>query len=266
MRQLSVRYQLTIVISLLLCIYYPVLSAPFNSIDDLKMVNILLNVDTINLKSLFLPNSSGQYYRPLLIVTFLVDSFVWGLQPSFMHLENILLHVGSALLLFAIASRIVAIRQLDAPWLPLVAALLFGLHPLATEPVNWVSGRTDVLAGFFVLACFWFCIEAQQRQSLWRGCCGALLLFAGCLSKETALFVLPVLLLWLLFPPKDLPLHLPVRIKALLVGMYVLVGVGYLVLRRMALSGGDKIEATITSATASTGQAFWPVGPGSGGS
>lgn len=256
MRQLSVGYQFTIVISALLCLYYPVLSAPFNSIDDLKMVNILLNVDTINLKSLFLPNNSGQYYRPLLIFTFLVDTFVWGLQESFMHLENILLHVGSVLLLFAIASRIVAIRQLDAPWLPLVVALLFGLHPLATEPVNWVSGRTDVLAGFFLLACFRFFIEAQQRQSLWRGCCGALLLFAGCLSKETALFVLPVLLLWLLFPPRDLPLHLPVRIKALLVGIYTLAGVGYLLLRRIALSGGDKIETTITSATASTGQAF----------
>ena len=237
-------------------IYYPVIFAPFNSIDDLKMINQLLNVDSINLHQLFFPHGSGQYYRPLLFLTFLVDGFVWGLEESFMHLENILLHIGSALLLFAIANRIVAIRQLDSPWLPLGAALLFGLHPIAAEPVNWVSGRTDVMAGLFVLASLLLFLKGLQEKTVWLGSMGALLLLAGCLSKETALFILPVLLLWCLLPPRDIPQFAGSRPRLFLFGTYLSAGLCYLAMRWSALAGGDKIVGTVSRSADSAGVAF----------
>ena len=34
---------------------------------------------------------------------------------------------------------------------PLFAALLFAVHPVHTESVSWISGRTDVLAALFFL-------------------------------------------------------------------------------------------------------------------
>lgn len=249
-------YQLSIVIFVVSCIYYPVLFSPFNSIDDNAMVNSLLNVDELNLYETFFPGSTGQYYRPLLYLTFFNDNFLWGLEASFMHLENILLHVGSAVLVFAICRQILYMLQLQGPWLPLTTALLFGLHPIATEPVNWVSGRTDLLAGFFVLACLLLFLKSQNRQRIWLGCAGALLLLAGCLSKETALFILPLLLLWCLLPPKDLPARVPVRVRLSLFGVYLLAGLCYLAMRWSALSGGDKIVITTTSATSSTGEVF----------
>ena len=220
------------------------------------MISYLLNVDTINLQQMFFPQGSGQYYRPLLYLTFLFDKFLWGLQESFMHLENILLHVGSGLLVFAICRQIVQMLQLPAPWLPLVAGLLFGLHPIATEPVNWVSGRTDVLAGFFVLASLLLFLKSLDRQRIWLGCVGALLLLAGCLSKETALFILPLLLVWCLLPPRDLTPVAPTRLRVALFSAYLLAGLCYLAMRWSALSGGDKIVSTATTATASTGEAF----------
>lgn len=240
----------------LLLTYYPTLFSPLNSIDDVPMISYLLNVDTINLQQMFFPQGSGQYYRPLLYLTFLFDKFLWGLQESFMHLENILLHVGSGLLVFAICRQIVQMLQLPAPWLPLVAGLLFGLHPIATEPVNWVSGRTDVLAGFFVLASLLLFLKSLDRQRIWLGCVGALLLLAGCLSKETALFILPLLLVWCLLPPRDLTPVAPTRLRVALFSAYLLAGLCYLAMRWSALSGGDKIVSTATTATASTGEAF----------
>lgn len=256
MNFIGYRYQYAIITLFLLVTYYPILFAPFVSIDDQKMINHLLNTDGYNLKHLFFSGSSGQYYRPLLYLTFLVDNFIWGLQESFMHLENILLHTCSTLLLFIFARWFVQAKQLQVPWLPLTAGLLFGLHPIATEPVNWVSGRTDVLAGFFVLASLLLFLKSLDRQRIWLGCVGALLLLAGCLSKETALFILPLLLLWCLLPPRDLKPVAPIRLRFALFGAYLLSGLCYLTMRWSALSGGDKIVQTASSTTASTGELF----------
>lgn len=256
LKHLSTRYQFALIFFVLLCLYYPVLFAPFNSIDDLKMVQYFLNVETISMQQLFFSQGSGQYYRPLLFLTFVLDNAAWGLQASFMHLENILLHIGVALLLFVFVRRIVQLQQFDAFWLPLVAALLFGLHPIVTEPVNWVSGRTDVLAGFFVLASVVCFLTSSYQSSVWRGAAGALLLLAGCLSKETALFMLPLLLLWCLLPPRDLPVQTTIKFRMLLFGMYLCSGIVYLTMRWSALSGGDKIVAAVAGSTSSGGTAF----------
>lgn len=253
MQKLKTNYSLALIVALLLGIYYPALFAPFNSVDDSKMVNSLLNVDDFNLQQLFFPHCSGQYYRPVLYLTFLADRFVWGLQESFMHLENILLHIGTSLLVFGVMRHVAQEKQLDASWLPLVTALLFGLHPIATEPVNWVSGRTDVLAGLFVLASLLMFLKCMQRQSLLSGGIGALLLLAGCLSKETALFILPVVLLWCLLLPRELSGQVLLKTRALLFCLYLLSGSVYLIMRHNALSGGDKIIKSVISDAGNTG-------------
>jgi len=253
---LKLSYQYLSIIALVMGVYYPSIFAPFNSIDDVKMINDLLNLGSVNLKQLFVPNGTGQYYRPFLYLSFIADSSLWGLLPSFMHLENILLHGAAALMVFSLARNIVKVQQLEAPWLPLVCTLLFGLHPIATEPVNWVSGRTDVLAGLFVLASLLLFLKSLQQQSRWLGGCGAILLLSGCLCKETALFILPIILLWCLLPPKDMRSHASLGLHSFLFGIYTLAGSAYLLLRWQALSGGDKIVSTVSSGKASSGDIF----------
>lgn len=252
----SVKNQSLIIIIILLSSYYPSLFAPFNSVDDVKMVNQLINVDAIHLKELFFSGGSGQYYRPLLFLTFLFDKFVWGAQESFMHLENVLLHLVNALLVFCLVREFVKAWHRDVPYLAFVAALLFGLHPIATEPVNWVSGRTDLLAGIFVFSTTLLFIRAIDQSSFWQGATGAFFLLCGCLSKETALFVLPILLLWCLAPPRDNVCMATLRLRMLLFVSYLVSGLGYLLMRWQALNGGDKIVSTVTNGASSSGAAF----------
>lgn len=245
----SVKLQIGLIFVLVVGVYYPSLFASFNSIDDLKMINYLINTDEFTVRQLFIPNSYGQYYRPLLYLTFIADKSLWGLEASFMHLENVLLHLSNTLLLFGLVRQHCGSFSTEKDKVPLVVSLLFGLHPIATEPVNWVSGRTDLLAGLFVLASFLLFLQSMRGASWWRWLLGALLFLAGCLSKETALFLLPVILLFTLLPSRGDYSEIPLAKRFLLAGMFATAGGIYLLLRWLALSGGDKIVRTTVKVT-----------------
>lgn len=186
------RISILLLVFIVLGVYYPAIFSPLNSVDDPGMYNDLLNTDSFSFETIFFPGG-GEYYRPLLIVSYLMDKFVWGLEESFMHLENILFHLCNTLLVFAIARRACKLKKLDSTLAPFIAALFFAIHPINTEPVNWVAGRTDLLAGFFVFISMWLLMRGSE--SWWVSFFAAGCLFLGCLAKETAIFFLPAALL-----------------------------------------------------------------------
>ncbi len=189
---LSRKYQLLLIITILLSIYYPSLAAQLNSIDDVEMVTNLINLGEWRLKDVFLPGSGmGLYYRPLLYLTFVIDKELWFMEGRFLHLENILLHLVSAILVFFLAASLLPQNRRHNSWLPLIAALCFGLHPIATESVNWVSGRTDLLACVFVLASSLFLLKFKEKHKKKFLFISLFALLLGMLSKEVALLFLP---------------------------------------------------------------------------
>ena len=88
-------------------------------------------------------------YRPLLVTTFALNYALGEYDVTGYHVAAILLHVGCALFVFGIASRLLLSRRGAV-----IAALVFGLHPVATEPVNYISSRSELLVALFVLAGF----------------------------------------------------------------------------------------------------------------
>lgn len=279
-KPISLVFQIIFIILVIVSVYYYGIFAPFNSVDDHKMITHLLNMDSFSFGEIILPHSYGQYYRPLLYLTFIADKYFWGLEASFMHLENILLHLGNTLLVFWLTRQLIfsLTRLQKYPFAPFITALLFGLHPIATEPVNWVSGRTDLLSGFFMLLSFNLYLLAQksirassasdgvsgiyakQAEYFW-GLLGAVSLLAGCLSKETALFILPVILVWCMLPPNldNSPPETPFSLRIFLFIIFGIAGTAYIFFRWLALSGGDKIIKTATK-IATTSANVEPVG------
>ena len=65
--------------------------------------------------------------RPLLYATFLIDRFLYGNSPAGYHLLNLLLHLGSGLLVYRILAR--AVTE-DTRYVPFWTALLFLIHPI----------------------------------------------------------------------------------------------------------------------------------------
>jgi tetratricopeptide (TPR) repeat protein len=106
-----------------------------------------------------------------------------------MHLENIVAHMVNVLLVFMVASRLPLCSKSKV--LPYVSALLFGLHPINCESVNWIAGRTDLYAGVFVLFAVYCLIRAIQEQSTRFATLAFVVGFVGMLAKETAFMFIP---------------------------------------------------------------------------
>ncbi len=193
-------------ITLLFCVvaavFHRTILAEISLVDDMTMIQGMLEAKHFDLPSIFFPGGgSGVYYRPLIGLSFWVEKHFWNLHPSLLHLDNILCHLANVLLLYLLALRILA-DDLRRGYAPLAAALLFALHPLVNESVAWISGRTDLLATFFILLSAIFLYRFREKGKRRHLVMAALLLVPGVLAKETAL-AFPLAAAWLLTPRRE---------------------------------------------------------------
>lgn len=187
-----------LLVGVILAVYYPALFCGIHPIDDPGL--IARYSANPPLSNILLPGNS-YYYRPIVELSFYLDYLLWGMEPRTMHLENILLQCANSLLVYLLAGRILVRRDNEVLPIPLLAALLFALHPVNVESVTWIAGRTDPLLALFVLSAS-FCWLNWLGKPSWQGLTAALLMFAAALlTKETALaFGAVVLLLVLTWP------------------------------------------------------------------
>jgi tetratricopeptide (TPR) repeat protein len=188
---------LSLLALVVLVAYYPALHAGYNSVDDLKMINRISQWGPLEINHIFVRNGSSYYYRPLTILSYALDRDAWGFIASFMHLENILLHLTCAWLVFFITRRLLPLWGAEGCGPSLFAGLLFALHPLATESVCWISGRTDPLMAVFVLLAVWLVAVGMETGSFAASLGAGVALLLGGLAKEVAVFILPGVL-WLI--------------------------------------------------------------------
>jgi protein O-mannosyl-transferase len=244
--RLNTRTCVLLLVFIVLGVYYPAIFSPVNSIDDPGMISYLLNTDNFTVKGLFFPGGSATYYRPLLAASFLFDKYVWGLDESFMHLDNIVFHLCNTLLVFAVARKAALLQGWRTTTLPFLIALFFAVHPINTEPVNWISGRTDLLAGFFLLLSV--LLLFRPARVTWTAA-AALSMLAACLVKETAIFFLPAALIFPFFLPSEGDRRPTLREVA---GRnlthficFLTTGAGYFAFRTLAFDRGDSGVARV---------------------
>ncbi len=227
---------------IVLTVYYPTLFAPLNPVDDRVLFNSLLNSDLFDFRSIIVPGSSGSYYRPILLLSFMMDKYVWGLEESFMHLENILFHLANTLLVYVVARRANEHITKTSTVVPFVASLIFALHPLNTEAVNWISGRTDLLAGFFLLLSM--CLILRRPLTWFYSFTAAICMLLACFAKETAIFFLPAALIFPFYLSEIgtniVPLFSVLRRWWLYLIIFCSTGLAYFAFRLFAFSKGDK--------------------------
>ncbi|MCK5178857.1 MAG: hypothetical protein KAR32_04945, partial [Candidatus Omnitrophica bacterium] len=129
------------------------------------------------------------FYRPLAMMTYLLDHSLWKLDPKGYHLTNIAWHIMAALALYWFMILLFKDNVLS-----LVTSAFFVIHPLHTEVVTYISGRSDALVLFFVLMTFVFYIKHLRRPGA-KFYAGMVLCYAAAvLSRENSL-ILPALLL-----------------------------------------------------------------------
>ncbi len=168
------------------------------------------------------------FYRPLQILTYLVDYRFWGLNERGYHLTSIILHVLTAWCVF----WLIGLLYRDA-FLSLLTGLFFVGHPVHTEAISYVSGRADPLAAFFLLLTLIFYLKSVNGRER-RFLVPMVLAYAlALLSRESSLILPALLLLYHYSFRKRIP-HGPLFSLLLLIAAYALLR---LTLVREVLSG-----------------------------
>lgn len=214
------------------------------------------------------PAGPKTYYRPLVILSFMLDAQVGGDAPLTYHLTNLGIHVAAILLLFVLLRRLGAASVKKVvpgfsrgvgPGLTASAkataagatdqgdlrafllALVFAVHPANTQAICWIPGRNDTLMALFALLSVIGLVvhlEAPKgRASAWPFWLHVGGFGAALFTKEAALALLGLFVLYAAFWARRLREY---RRNWRLLGAYAIVLIGWYVLRRRALSGGSE--------------------------
>src|SRR3989338_621725 len=131
------------------------------------------------------------YYRPIFLLSLFADYKLWGLNPFGFHLTNILIHISTIMLLYTLA-----LNLFQDKFIALISSLIFGLHPVHTEAVTFISARTHLLATLFSLLSVWGFINRRGSKGWFY--ISLLSFILALLSNEIAV-ILPLLIILVLY-------------------------------------------------------------------
>ncbi len=199
----SIAVPLLLIAIAILGVYSNALSGPFIFDDELSIEknNSIRTLWPLS-SSLWAAQDTPTAGRPVVNLTFALN-YAFGRQDvAGYHLLNVVLHILNAFLLYGLIDRSMKI----APWresantlsgsLPFFVVLLWAVHPLQTETVNYVTQRTELLMAFFLLLSTlssrlaWDATSYRSRL-IWQGVCVASCAL-GMASKEV-MVVAPVM-------------------------------------------------------------------------
>jgi len=199
--------------------------------DELTVTNnVFIKAPLTFLKEIFTTSyhsGSGDnisFYRPITTLSFALNYRLFGLNPISYHFTNVALHITNAILLLYLLYKVS-----NNSIVSFLSALLFVIHPINSEAVNYVSNRTDLLMFLFFLISFHYYIKfSKTGRSLYGVVSMALYVFSF-LSKETGI-VLPLFLLAYEY------LYEKKKENYLAISGFIFVGIAYAILRMTILN------------------------------
>lgn len=143
----------------------------------------------------------NNYYRPVMHLIFTLEYHIFGFQPWGWHLFNIAFHSANGVLVFLIVGTLLETeeagaaegRGASANVLAFMAAVIFAVHPVATEVVAWVSAITELSFTLFYLTAFYLYMRSVATGKRVLLALSVLSFFLSALSKETSA-TLPLLI------------------------------------------------------------------------
>ena len=149
--------------------------------------------------------SSIGHWRPLTSLSLALGFALGGSAKATLpfHLLSLLFHLLASLSVFALAKRLFA-KQEHGPVAALFVALIFAVHPLHVESVSWISAINDPLFGLFALVSLGAWVKWRDEGSEGLPLLATGTFLCALLSKEQALGLLPIVLVFELVTRKQL--------------------------------------------------------------
>ena len=136
--------------------------------------------------------------RPVLMITYWLNAQLSGEDTFSYHLLNLIFHCVSTGLIFLIVRRLLVWSGSEPGRRDLLAgaaAAVYLLHPMQTEAVAYLAGRSDGLSVMLFFAAFCVFLYRRDTAVSWGIVVAVFLLFAAALGAKEHTITLPVLLL-----------------------------------------------------------------------
>ncbi|HVI76909.1 MAG TPA: hypothetical protein VM715_01850, partial [Candidatus Acidoferrum sp.] len=185
-----------------LIVYINTLNSGFVNYDEPAYVtanpHVLQGLSWSNIKWALTATSEANWH-PLTWISHMLDVELFGMNPRWHHLDNIVLHGLNVVLLFLLLRKATGSSAASA-----FLAALFAVHPLNVESVAWISERKTLLSMLFLLLAF-LAYSWYARNRSWVRYTVVALCFALGLAAKPMVVTLPVLLLfWDCWPMRRL--------------------------------------------------------------
>jgi tetratricopeptide (TPR) repeat protein len=171
--------------------YSPALRGPF-LFDDNMLPFSIANVAAAPLR-LWL---SG--VRPALMFTYWINARISADDTLSYHALNVLIHCATAWLVYLIVQRLLEWARVAAPRGRLLAgfaAAVFLLHPIQTEAVAYLAGRSECLSVMLAFSAFAIFLYRRKTGASWGVVFLVLILFGAALLAKEHTIALPALLI-----------------------------------------------------------------------
>jgi Tfp pilus assembly protein PilF len=156
-------------------------------------------VTGFSIRGLLQPTLHNNVFRPTAFATFALNWAIGENRPFGYHLINLLLHAGVTFLLYRVLAKLLEAMP-EGRIVAWTTALVFAVHPIHTEAVASISGRSEPLAAGFLLAAWFLHLTDLPIPAL---TCFVLSLF----SKESAVVFAPLVLAGDYVRDKLKPIH-----------------------------------------------------------
>jgi len=185
--------QAALIVLAVLAVYIPAMRAGFVWDDDTSLLKNI-GVEEHGLLQIWFSTNLVNYW-PVTWTSFWLEHELWGFRPTGYHVNNVLVHAASSLLVWRVLLRL----QVPGAWL---AALVFAVHPVNVESVAWISQRKNVLSMLFYVSavlCYLRFDSREGRRWYWF----AVVAFVLSMLSKGAAAAFPVVLLLLAWWQRD---------------------------------------------------------------
>jgi protein O-mannosyl-transferase len=177
------RIRIWLLLGLSAAVYGNTLGNSFTYDDFLYVLNNPL-VTKPTLAGFFHATEFSNVFRPILFASFSLNWILGNVNAIGYHLLNLLLHAAVTLLLYLVLRELLGHVE-KAETIAFVAAALFAVHPIHTEAVSSIVGRSELLAAGFLLGAWLLYLSDHFTPALF---CFVLAM----MSKESAIAFLPL--------------------------------------------------------------------------
>ena len=188
---------LIILVSFVFIVYGKSINYDFTGIDDdaLSSKKSLYISDIKNFPNFFLTDcyhnkKVTQYYRPILSLSFAIETILFGVNTKIYHLTNIILFILALYLMYLFLCKL-CLNNVILKYI----ILLFSVHPIFVSSVVWLPARNDTLLSIFLFLFFIMFINYIKENKISYFLLSSIFFTIALFTKETTVIILIVLLL-----------------------------------------------------------------------